>query len=213
MLNSTAVLWWNCLHFLVPAAPYFSLGVLGSDRLLKSSEIKVWNISVYFSYQVELHLGSFCPMGGCGSQPCSLSEWCLCTGSCWLSWWGAHVWIRLIRCCGFLYGIAGISFSHFLIPYSGVSVDAKGSTVISAAFSVSLLICVHSHCAVLGSYQGSASPSSPLELGKHFCCSSHSSQWFFTIIVAVWSLAQILEPSISHILSSMFVRMQNQCQV
>lgn len=58
-------------------------------------------------------------------------------------------------------------------------------------------------------------PPSPLELGKHFCCSSHSSQWFFTfiIIIEVCSLSQILELSISHFLSSTFVRMQNQWQV
>lgn len=37
-------------------------------------------------------------------------------------------------------------------------------------------------------------PLSPLEQWKHFCCSSHSSRWFFTflVIVAVWSLSQIL---------------------
>lgn len=118
-------------------------------------------------------------------------------------------WIRLLSCCCFLSGMAGMSFTHFLIPHSDVAGDANQSIVISASFFASLFTCLHSQHGVFGSY-----PSTPLELWKHFCNSSHSSRWFFTftIIVAVWSLSQILEQPISGILSSMFVRMQNQWQ-
>lgn len=114
---------------------------------------------------------------------------------------------RLVSCSGFFSGIAGTS----LIPRSDVTDDAVWSTAIPAAFSASFLICLCSQRGVFVSYQSSASPSTPLELWKHFCSSSHSSRWFFTstIIVAVWSLPQILEQPISGILSFTFVEMKN----
>lgn len=71
---------------------------------------------------------------------------------------------RLIGCCCFLSGIAGISFRHFLIPRGDVAGDANWSIAISAAFSASLFICLRSQYGVFDSYQGSASPSTPLEL-------------------------------------------------
>lgn len=73
-------------------------------------------------------------------------------------------WIRLVTCCCFFSGTADIGFRHFLIPRSDVAGDAIWSDAISAALSASLLICLPSQSGVFVSYQGSASPSTPLDL-------------------------------------------------
>lgn len=108
----------NDLHLLVAAAAScFSLGLLGSDRLLKAQKCKDKGLE----HLSLLHLLAgasfwlFVPDGRLwvSTMCCAQSEWCLCTGSCWLSWWGAHVWISLESCCCFLSGMAGNSFWHF----------------------------------------------------------------------------------------------------
>lgn len=73
-------------------------------------------------------------------------------------------WIRLISCFYFHSGVAGIKLRHLFIPRSDVTGDANQSIAVSAAFSASLLICLCSQHGGFGSYQGSASPSTPLEL-------------------------------------------------
>lgn len=130
---------------------------------------------------------------------CALSEWSLCTGSCWLSWWGAHVWIRLKSCCCFRSGIAGISlfFSIFLKYFNSLQWCLSGCQTkhchICNIFCLFPPLCMFSLWC-FGLLPRLCLPLSPLELWKHFCCSSHSSRWFFTflVIVAVWSLSQIL---------------------
>lgn len=203
----------------------FSLGLLGSDRLLESSERSCgeqgFELPCLSQLPVELHFWLLLP-----SRRLCISTMCYAvTTIIWmvfisvlalvgLAGGDPMCWIRLVTCCCFFSGIADISFRHFLIPRSDVAGDAIRSDAISAALSASLLICLPSQSGVFLSYQGSASPSAPLDPWKHFCTSSHSSRWFFTftIIVAVRSLSQILEQPISGILSLTSVKMQNEWQ-
>lgn len=213
----------SCLHLLVAAAlSAFIWGcwALSLRALRQAAESRVFSFPVYFNYQLSSILAPSVQREAVGLNHvlCSnyhhLNDVYLCTGSTWLRWWGACMLDQADKLLLFPFRDCSMSFTHFWIPRSDVAGDANRSIAISAAFSASLLICLHSQRGVCGSYQLSASPSTPLELWKHFCNSSHSSRWFFTftIIVALWSLSQILEQPISGILSSRFVRMQNQWQ-